>query len=182
MFLVARVLNGIGAGMIIANTPVYMSEIAPAHTRGILVSCQGVAVTLAYIVSSLIAFGFHFVDHPFQWRLQFIVLTSLSLLLVVAMYFIPESPRWLMVSIISVGKEYHHVSDDRRRIMEGLMKPGECYRGCTAPRKTLMHVSHERNMFKSRHRSKRNRYAPSLRKAWPRVNVDSLYHLGTGTS
>ncbi|KAI1618897.1 general substrate transporter [Exophiala viscosa] len=96
MFLVARVLNGIGAGMIIANTPVYMSEIAPAHTRGILVSCQGVAVTFAYIVSSLIAFGFHFVNHPFQWRLQFIVLTSLSLLLVVAMYFIPESPRWLM--------------------------------------------------------------------------------------
>ncbi|OAG34090.1 hypothetical protein AYO21_11759 [Fonsecaea monophora] len=66
MFLVARVLNGVGAGIIIANTPVYMSEIAPAHTRGIL------------------------------WRLQYIILTAVALLLVVTMYFIPESPRWLM--------------------------------------------------------------------------------------
>ena len=98
MFLVARVLNGLGAGMIIANTPVYMSEISPAHTRGLLVSCQGVAITAAYIVSSIIAFGFYFIDHPYQWRLQFVVLTTLALLLVGTMHFIPESPRWLMVS------------------------------------------------------------------------------------
>ncbi|EXJ63253.1 uncharacterized protein A1O5_11574 [Cladophialophora psammophila CBS 110553] len=96
MFLVARVLNGIGAGMIIANTPVYMSEIAPAHTRGLLVSFQGISITGAYIVSSVFALAFHFVDHSYQWRLQFVVLTSVALLLVVTMYFIPESPRWLM--------------------------------------------------------------------------------------
>jgi MFS family permease len=100
MFLVARVLNGIGAGMIIANTPVYMSEIAPAHTRGLLVSCQGIAITGAYIVSSLVALGFHFVEAPYQWRLQFVVLTFFASLLVVTMYFIPESPRWLMVSTV----------------------------------------------------------------------------------
>ena len=98
MFLVARFFNGFGAGMIIANTPVYMSEISPAHTRGLLVSAQGMAITGAYIVSSLVAFGFHFVNADFQWRLQFVVLTAITLLLVVTMYFIPESPRWLMVS------------------------------------------------------------------------------------
>ncbi|KAK5047279.1 hypothetical protein LTR84_006801 [Exophiala bonariae] len=96
MFLVARFLNGIGAGMIIANTPVYMSEISPAHTRGVLVSFQGIAITGAYIVSSLFAFGFHFVDHAYQWRLQYVILTAFAVLLVVTMYFIPESPRWLM--------------------------------------------------------------------------------------
>jgi MFS family permease len=111
MFLVARVLNGLGAGMIIANTPVYMSEIAPAHTRGILVSCQGVSITAAYIVSSLVALWFHWVDHAYQWRLQFVVLTTLALLLVVAMYFIPESPRWLMVSIINLSMEGFFVAD-----------------------------------------------------------------------
>lgn len=50
MFLVARVLNGVGAGMIIANTPVYMSEIAPAYTRGVLVSFQGISITGTYVV------------------------------------------------------------------------------------------------------------------------------------
>ncbi|KIW74526.1 hypothetical protein Z517_11296 [Fonsecaea pedrosoi CBS 271.37] len=96
MFLVARVLNGIGAGIIIANTPVYMSEIAPAHTRGILVSFQGISITGAYIFSSVFALAFHFVDHSYQWRLQYIILTAVALLLVATMYFIPESPRWLM--------------------------------------------------------------------------------------
>ncbi|KAK5268355.1 hypothetical protein LTR99_004241 [Exophiala xenobiotica] len=96
MFLAARVFNGIGAGMIITNTPVYMSEISPAHTRGLMVSSQGVSITLAYIVSSLLALAFHFVDHSYQWRLQFVVLAAFALVLVVTMYFIPESPRWLM--------------------------------------------------------------------------------------
>jgi MFS family permease len=105
MFLVARVLNGIGAGIIIANTPVYMSEIAPAHTRGVLVSFQGISITGAYIVSALFALAFHFVDHSYQWRLQYIVLTGVALLLVVTMYFIPESPRWLMVSTISASAQ-----------------------------------------------------------------------------
>jgi MFS family permease len=102
MFLAARVLNGIGAGMIITNTPVYMSEISPAHTRGLMVSSQGVSITLAYIVSSLLALAFHFVDHSYQWRLQFVVLAAFALVLVVTMYFIPESPRWLMVSILGI--------------------------------------------------------------------------------
>ncbi|KEF55574.1 uncharacterized protein A1O9_08324 [Exophiala aquamarina CBS 119918] len=96
MFLVARALNGIGAGMIIANTPVYMSEIAPAHTRGVLVSFQGIAITGAYIVSSLFALALHYVDAPYQWRMQYVILTAFTLILVVTMYFIPESPRWLM--------------------------------------------------------------------------------------
>ena len=101
MFLIARVLNGLGAGMIIANTPVYLSEISPAHTRGLLVSAQGICITLAYIVSSAFALGFHFVERPYQWRLQFVTLTALGLVLSVTMYFIPESPRWLMVSLFT---------------------------------------------------------------------------------
>lgn len=97
MLLAARTLTGFGAGMLISNTPVYMSEISPAHTRGILVSSQGIAVTGAYTVSSLIALGFHYVHAPYQWRLQYIVETGLGIILLVIVYFIPESPRWLAV-------------------------------------------------------------------------------------
>ena len=102
MFLAARVLNGLGSGMIISNTPVYMSEISPAHTRGLLVSCQGVSITAAYIVSCLAALGLHYIDHPYQWRLQFVILTALSFLLAITMFFIPESPRWLMVRTLAL--------------------------------------------------------------------------------
>lgn len=98
MFVVARVVSGIGAGIVVSNTPVYISEIAPASTRGLLTSVHGVGITVAYIVSSVLALGFNFVNHPYQWRLQFVVYTFFSLLLLVSLYMIPESPRWLTVS------------------------------------------------------------------------------------
>jgi MFS family permease len=98
MFIVARTINGIGAGMLISNTPVYMSEISPPHTRGLLVGSQGVAITTAYVVSSAAALGFHYVDAAYQWRLQFVVMTALGFALFASLYLIPESPRWLTVS------------------------------------------------------------------------------------
>jgi MFS family permease len=155
MFMVARVLNGIGAGILITNTPVYMSEVAPAHTRGLLVSAQGIAITAAYVVSSVAALGFHFVTHDYQWRLQFIVLTALALGLAVTMYFIPESPRWLMVGqlLLLTDKSLPGVRTTDKPISRG--------RYCTnytEPKRTHLHDWHEQNMFKSKHRSKKKRY------------------------
>lgn len=96
MLLVARVLCGIGAGMVMANSPVYMSEVAPPHTRGLLVGLQGVGIVTAYIVCSLCGLIFSFVDHPVQWRLTFVVLTVAAVGFACSLYFLPESPRWLM--------------------------------------------------------------------------------------
>ncbi|KAI0835819.1 general substrate transporter [Hypoxylon sp. FL0890] len=96
MLFVARVLCGIGAGMVIANSPVYMSEVAPPHTRGLLVGLQGVGIVTAYIACSLCGLIFSFVQHPVQWRLIFIVLTVAAVGFACSLLFLPESPRWLM--------------------------------------------------------------------------------------
>lgn len=96
MFLVARYIAGLGCGMIISNTPVYMSEIAPAHTRGLLVGLQGNGITLGYVISSSAAFGFQFVKKSYQWRLNFVISTIAALSLFVSLFFLPESPRWLV--------------------------------------------------------------------------------------
>ncbi|KAL9096250.1 MAG: hypothetical protein Q9165_001773 [Trypethelium subeluteriae] len=96
MLLTARVLCGIGAGMAFTNTPVYMSEVSPPHTRGLLVGFQGIGVVTAYISCALFGLIFNFVTAPIQWRLIFIVLTVVGLLHLVSLRFIPESPRWLM--------------------------------------------------------------------------------------
>lgn len=98
MFITARVCTGIGAGILTSNNPVYVSEISPPSTRGLLTSVHGVGITFAYVFSSLLAFGFNYVDHPYQWRLQFVVYTFCSLILLISIYFIPESPRWLTAS------------------------------------------------------------------------------------
>ena len=96
MLLVARALCGIGAGMVFTNTPVYMSEVSPPHTRGLLVGFQGVGVTSAYVSCALFGLIFNFVSNPVQWRLIYVVLTLVGLVHLVSLRFIPESPRWLM--------------------------------------------------------------------------------------
>ncbi|TVY26083.1 High-affinity glucose transporter [Lachnellula hyalina] len=96
MFLTARVLCGIGAGMVLANTPVYMSEVSPPHNRGLLVGLQGVGIVSAYIVAAICALAFSFVKSAIQWRLNFIVLAVIACIHLGSLYFLPESPRWLM--------------------------------------------------------------------------------------
>jgi MFS family permease len=96
MFLFARVLCGIGAGMVLANTPVYMSEVSPPHNRGFLVGMQGVGIVSAYIAASICALAFSFVKSGVQWRLNFIVLAVIGCIHLGSLFFLPESPRWLM--------------------------------------------------------------------------------------
>jgi MFS family permease len=96
MFITARIICGIGAGIVLTNCPVYMSEVSPAHTRGMLVGSHAITIVYAYIISGCVALGFHYVNTPYQWRLQFVVLGFFSLVLLVSLFFIPESPRWLV--------------------------------------------------------------------------------------
>ncbi|KAF2768275.1 general substrate transporter [Teratosphaeria nubilosa] len=96
MFLAGRYITGLGAGMIISNTPVYLSEISPAHSRGLLVGLQGNFIVSGYVLSSSAALGFHFVEASYQWRLNFIIAATMALLLFTSLFFLPESPRWLV--------------------------------------------------------------------------------------
>ncbi|KAL6360781.1 hypothetical protein LRP88_06489 [Fusarium phalaenopsidis] len=95
MFIVGRFICGVGAGIVITNCPVYMSEISPPHVRGLLVGNHAISIVYAYIFSSIMALAFNYVDTPYQWRLQFILLTFFGLLLLGSLMVLPESPRWL---------------------------------------------------------------------------------------
>lgn len=95
MFTVFRSFTGVGAGMLLANCPVYMSEISPPHLRGMLVANHSIAIVYSYTISSAFALAFHFVTKPYQWRLQFVMETISGLMLLCSLYFLPESPRWL---------------------------------------------------------------------------------------
>jgi MFS family permease len=97
MFIVARIISGVGGGMLTSNCPVYMSEVSPSTTRGILTSVHGVGITVGYIFASILALAFSFVTASYQWRLTFAIFTFCSLVLLASLPFIPESPRWLVV-------------------------------------------------------------------------------------
>jgi MFS family permease len=100
-FVIARVLGGVGVGMASLLSPLYIAEIAPARSRGRLVSLNQLAIVLGillvYFVNYWIAgLGTEAwnVDVGWRWMVGsegFPAIVFFFLLLLV-----PESPRWLV--------------------------------------------------------------------------------------
>jgi len=108
--IVARVMGGIGIGLASNVVPLYISEIAPSHIRGRLVTYYQLAVTLGILVayltnSALLNYGMaHANEAPGWlhtllvvevWRGMFAVGIIPAALFFFGLFIVPESPRWL---------------------------------------------------------------------------------------
>jgi SP family sugar:H+ symporter-like MFS transporter len=106
-FVFYRVLGGLAVGAASVLAPAYISEVAPAHYRGALATVQQVAIIsglfVAFISNYLLAsaagssmaefwFGFE------AWRWMFWVEILPAVVFLVALFLIPESPRFLVLS------------------------------------------------------------------------------------
>ncbi|GAV63222.1 Sugar_tr domain-containing protein, partial [Cephalotus follicularis] len=83
-----RLLVGFGNGLIFYVVPVYIAEITPKNIRG------GFTVAHQFMVCCGISL-IYFVGTAVSWRILAIIATIPSLLQVVGLFFIAESPRWL---------------------------------------------------------------------------------------
>lgn len=93
VFLIGRILIGIAIGIASFVAPLYISEIAPEHIRGALVSLNQLLIT----VGILIAYG---VNYYFaaagDWRAMFLAGVIPGTVLLIGMFLMPRSPRWLV--------------------------------------------------------------------------------------
>ncbi|OAP64182.1 hypothetical protein AYL99_00154 [Fonsecaea erecta] len=111
MFLFARALTGIGTGMIVCGVPLYQSEVAPPHTRGVFVGAHGALLCTGYSVAGWVGYGCYSYTGQFQWRFPLAVQCFAPLMLLGGLFFIPESPRWLVL---------HDKHDKAFKVMEWL--------------------------------------------------------------
>jgi SP family arabinose:H+ symporter-like MFS transporter len=99
-FAIARILGGVAIGVASVLAPLYIAEVAPARVRGRLVSLNQMAIVtgilLAYFTNWLLSFQG---DH--SWRWMFAVAAAPAVFFLVALFFVPESPRWL----VETGRE-----------------------------------------------------------------------------
>ena len=97
MFVAFRFLGGLAVGGASVVSPLYIAEIAPARLRGRLVALNQLNVVtgilLAFLSNFVIA---QTVDADGAWRWMLGVQVVPSALFFVLLYFIPESPRWLV--------------------------------------------------------------------------------------
>ncbi len=96
IFLLFRFLGGLGVGASSVAAPMYITEISPAKSRGKLVGLFQFNVVLGILVAYLSNFLLSGLgDESWRWMLGIQALPSLIFL--IAVLNIPESPRWLLL-------------------------------------------------------------------------------------
>lgn len=105
LFIFARIIGGLGVGAASVISPVYISEVTPAAVRGRLSSIQQVMIisglTGAFIANFVLAryaggsTAPLWLDFP-AWRWMFWLQAIPAAIYLVALLFIPESPRYLV--------------------------------------------------------------------------------------
>ncbi len=96
VFLVFRFLGGLGVGASSVAAPMYITEISPAKSRGKLVGLFQFNVVFGILIAYLSNFLLADVGaEPWRWMLGVQALPSLIFL--IAVLNIPESPRWLLL-------------------------------------------------------------------------------------
>lgn len=106
-----RIIGGVGIGIVSIVSPMYISEISPAKIRGTMVGLYQLAVTcgllLAYLANYIIlsngtdaSFSTPWLNKIFaseMWRGMLGSESVVTVLFLIIAFFIPESPRWLIV-------------------------------------------------------------------------------------
>lgn len=109
LFIVARLIGGVGIGLASNLSPMYIAEISPARLRGRFVSVNQLTIVIGILAAQLvnwwIARGAPSDATPAElvaswygqagWRWMFAAGTFPALAFFVLMFFVPESPRWL---------------------------------------------------------------------------------------
>lgn len=103
MFLAFRFLGGLGVGTSSVTAPIYISEVSPADRRGRLVGLFQFNVVLGILISYLSNYLIsQFGETSWRWMLG--VQAFPSLIFLVLIRFIPESPRWLILKKQATAK------------------------------------------------------------------------------
>lgn len=109
--IIYRILGGIGIGVVSIVSPMYISEVAVARWRGTLVSLYQLAITIGFLAAYLVNFQIlkaaetavydtpwlHWILVDEMWRGMLGSNALPALLFFIVIFFIPESPRWLIL-------------------------------------------------------------------------------------
>ncbi len=91
--IAGRIVVGLAIGAASFISPMYMSEVSPPRVRGSLVSLNQLAITVGIVIAYLVDYAF---SGTGGWRYMFALAMIPSAILVIAMWRMPDSPRWLM--------------------------------------------------------------------------------------
>ncbi|KAJ5485425.1 hypothetical protein N7539_005413 [Penicillium diatomitis] len=97
VMFVGRLVGGLGVGAASMLVPLYTAECAPPEIRGRLVGIYEIGVQLGTCLGFWINFGVeqHMAPTSAQWMTPFALQLIPGGLLLIGLWFMPESPRWM---------------------------------------------------------------------------------------
>ena len=112
VLMIFRFVGGIGVGLSSVCAPIYTAEIAPARVRGRLVGLVQFNIVLGILVAYLSNYIIDLIvhDQEIAWRWMLGVMVVPSVLFLVFLLAVPETPRWLMAR----GHEEKAIAISRR--------------------------------------------------------------------
>ncbi|KAI9705213.1 MAG: hypothetical protein M1820_005360 [Bogoriella megaspora] len=96
MFLVGRAVCGVAEGMFLSALYVYVTEIAPARSRGTIASMPQFGTCVGICAGYFTCYGMSRINSSISWRGPFFIQAGFSITLAFSGWTIPQSPRWLL--------------------------------------------------------------------------------------
>ena len=137
--VIYRIIGGVGIGVVSIVSPLYISEVSVAQYRGRLVSLYQLAVTVGFLGAYLVNYqllawaesgtqlSVDWLNKVFiteVWRGMLGMETLPAILFFIIIFFIPESPRWLIVrgkdlkAINILERIYNSITEAKSQLKE----------------------------------------------------------------
>jgi len=94
MLIAGRLVGGIACGQVLSVVPIYIAEAAPPADRGFLVGLQGMMIAIGFGLANWVGYACAFAKGNSQWRIPLAMQIPVPAFLLVAIFFVPFSPRW----------------------------------------------------------------------------------------
>ncbi len=94
-FIGARFIGGLAVGAASLLAPLYIAEVSPPHIRGRLVALNQMTIVSGILLAYTVNWGLSFLG-PSSWRWMFAAAAVPAIGFFLALFFVPESPRWLV--------------------------------------------------------------------------------------
>ncbi|MDI5899650.1 sugar porter family MFS transporter, partial [Flavobacterium sp. XS2P67] len=95
-YFIGRIISGLAVGGIGVISPLFISESAPKHLRGALVSCYQLMITFGIFLGYCTNYGTKVYENSAQWRVGLGLCFFWAIMMIIGMISMPESPRFLI--------------------------------------------------------------------------------------
>lgn len=141
-----RIVAGFGIGPLTVIGPVSLVEIAPSEIRGLLTTWFSVVLLMSLFLAAFTVYGcfVSMAASSLQWQLPFFAPTIVMAFVILASFFVSESPRWLflkgrdeeataaLVKIRGLPLDHPRVQSELQDIQKSLSKERAAYGNATS--------------------------------------------------